>query len=73
MGKKVSIVFEETGEQDGKGFNVYMEGLSPEVDKLTDEEQIHKLSPADFWALRSFKIVTGIMCTTGVVQKMKSK
>jgi hypothetical protein len=73
MGKKTYIIFEETGEYGGKGFNVYTEGLSPGVDKLTSEEQVNKLSPADFWGLRMFQIVTGLMREAGVIQQVKPK
>ena len=71
MGKRVCIVFEETGEQGGKGFHMYLEGLSPEACKMTTEEQMNKLSPADFWGMRMFQICTGIMKDTGVIYETK--
>lgn len=71
IGKKVSIVIEETGEHGGKGFNVYMEGLSQEASNMTTQEQMDKLSPADFWGLRLFQICTGILKETGVIHEVK--
>jgi hypothetical protein len=68
MSKRVCIVFEETS---GKGFQVYIEGLSPEANEMTPEEQMKKLSPADFWGMRMFQICAGIMCESGVVNEIK--
>lgn len=70
MDKRVCIVFEESGEHGGKGFNVYLDGLSKEANTMTSEEQMNKLSPADFWALRCFQICTGIMKDVGVIDKV---
>ena len=59
---KVSIVFEEEAaiavgpSGAGKVFNVYLDGLSDErlkeIGAMTPEEQIQKLSRAEFFALR---------------------
>ena len=66
--KRISIVFVETGEEEGRGFHVYLDGAKPEWDKLTPEEQLKQLSPAEFWGLRCFQICSGIMRETGVVK-----
>lgn len=71
MGKKVSIVIEEIEETGGKRFCMYLEGLSPEANKMTTEEQMKELSPADFWGLRLFRICVGIMNDTGVIREVK--
>lgn len=71
MAKRVCIVFEETGEHAGKGFNTYLEGLSKEAETMTTQEQLTKLSPADFWGLRMFQICSGIMHEAGVITEVK--
>jgi hypothetical protein len=71
LGKRVAIIFEE--ELGGPGFNVYMEGNNIEADQMTNEEQLKKLSPADFWALRAFQVVTGLLLQSGAVSSMKKK
>lgn len=71
MGKRVCIVFQETGEQGGKAFETFLEGLSPEALKMTTEEQLNKLSPADFWGLRMFQICAGMLRDSGVVVDVK--
>ena len=73
MGKKVYIVFEETGEGGGKGFNMYLEGMSIEANRMTSKEQMDKLSPAEFWALSMFRVCTGVMGETGVIHSIKEK
>ena len=67
MGKRVSIVFEETGAAGGMAFNVYLEGHDVTSSEMTAEEQLQKLSPADFWALKCFQICGGVMRQAGVV------
>lgn len=67
--KKCSVVFVETGEHGGKGFEVYMEGAKSEWSIMTPEEQLQKLSPAEFWCLRCFQICTGIMAQAGVIME----
>jgi hypothetical protein len=67
--KKCSIVFVETGEHGGKGFNVYMEGAKEEWNGMTPEEALNKLSPSEFWCLRCFQICACIMEQTGVMKE----
>lgn len=62
--RKVSIVFEETGEQNGSGFNVYLEGLDRDIRLVASD----KLSPAEFWASKGFSILIGVLRQAGVVQ-----
>lgn len=73
MDKRVCIVFEESGEHGGKGFNVYLEGLSLEATTMTSQEQIDKLSPADFWGLRMFQICIELMKKAGVVYEERRR
>ncbi len=77
---KVSIVFEEKAEiasaahGAGKVFHVFLEGLSDarrkEIDAMTPEEQLHKLSRAEFWALRCYQITMHAMFEAGAVHKV---
>lgn len=73
--KRVSIVFDENESHGGKGFNVYLEGLSPQavaiINSGKSEEMIDKLSPAEFWASRMFNICVSIMFNQGVVQSVQ--
>jgi hypothetical protein len=76
--KKISIVFEETGNvEDGVGFNVYMDGLDAHrkatIDRMTPEEQLHECSTAEFWALRCFQITMAAMIKAGAVREVKKR
>lgn len=51
MGRRVMIVFEETG---GSGFNVYLDGQTKGI-RLDDPGE--DLSPGDFYATRMLPIV----------------
>lgn len=68
---KVSIVFEEQDNAIMKEptFHVYLEGITKErreeIDRMTPDEQLQKLSTAEFWALRCFQIVGGLMVKAG--------
>lgn len=73
MGKKVMIIFEETGGHGGKEFKTYIEGISKEAGEMSEEEQTVKLSPAEFWGLRVFQIATDIMAKTGILSSIESK
>lgn len=73
MAKIVHIVFEETGEFEGKGFNVYLDGVNKEVYNMTDEERITKLSPADFWGFECFKLCADIMRKAGALHSVRPK
>ncbi len=59
MGRRVSIVFEETG---GAGFNVYLDGQTKGI-RLDDPGD--DLSPADFYATRMLNIVVAHLQKVG--------
>jgi hypothetical protein len=70
MGKRVSIVFEETGPVvGGGGFNVFLEGVDKERMRLPEDQ----LSSAEFWAMKCFLIVGDVLRQTGVAQSEKKK
>jgi len=77
MRKRISIVFEETDADDGAGFNVFLEGFSEERRKairtMSREEQLEKLSRAEFWALRCFEITVGAINQTGAIRTVQKK
>lgn len=60
-GRKVMIVFEETG---GNGFNVYVSGLWRPLKGVPDDDR----SPAEFWGSRMFAIVANVMKEAGAIQ-----
>lgn len=59
VGRRVSIVFEETG---GAGFNVYLDGATKGINP---SESGDDLSPADFYASRMLAIVVGHLQKSG--------
>ncbi len=59
MGRRVMIVFEETG---GAGFNVYLEG---QTQGIRLDESGEDLSPADFYATRMLSIVVSHLKNSG--------
>lgn len=61
--KKLMIVIEENGQQNGKGFNVYLDGDKERVGTIPKED----LSPAEFWGSKLFEIVLNVMRQTGAV------
>lgn len=78
MGKKISIVFEETHPQEGGiGFNVYLDGMSDtrrhEIDRMNPEKQLQELSTSEFWALRCFQITMHAMLQAGAIREVKRK
>lgn len=78
MGKRVTIVFEETEAVDGGiGFNVFLDGLDQHrrttINAMTPEEQLQELSTAEFWALRCFQITMSKMIEAGAVREIKKK
>lgn len=68
---KVMIVFEETDNAILKSptFQVYLEGMTKErreeIDRMTPNEQLHKLTTSEFWALRCFQICGSLMKESG--------
>ena len=73
MGKKVMIIFEETGGAEGREFKTYIEGLSKDAGEMSEEEQTVKLSPAEFWGLRTFQVIKDMMIKTGMLQSVQRK
>lgn len=71
--RKVSIVFEESEEFGGRGFNVYLDGVVPEAHNMTDGERVNKLSPIDFWAFECFRICMALMKKTGAFHSARPK
>ena len=59
--KKISIVIEEDGSSDGKGFKVYLDGDKHEMKGKKEDE----MSPAEFWASKLFMICAHALRTTG--------
>lgn len=69
--QRISIVFEETGEdgkdskgEPGKRFNVYLDGHTRNLNHVNEKD----LSPAEFWAMRMFAIVTHYIGKAGAVE-----
>jgi hypothetical protein len=67
MGRRVSIVFEETG---GEGFKVYLDGASKGIDLTASGED---LSPADFYASRMLLIVTAKLKEVGALSSISRR
>lgn len=72
--KRLEIVFQET---DGPGFKVFLQGVDKKrmeaIDKMSPEEQLQTLSPAEFWALRCFQIAMHTLQQSGVVATVDKK
>jgi hypothetical protein len=70
-GKKISIVFEETGMQPSgdMGFNVYLEGMDRDLNKVPED----KRTAAEFWATRCFQIVASVLQQTGAARTAPTK
>lgn len=67
--RKLMIVVEDTGSDNGKGFNVYLAG---DVERLSDKSiPDDKLCPAEFWASRIFGIAIQLLQATGIVKDIK--
>jgi hypothetical protein len=62
IGRRVSIVFEETG---GAGFNMYLEGQTPGIDATEPGDD---LSPADFYASRMLLYVAKRLQEVGALK-----
>jgi len=59
-GKRLAIVFVETGEADGHGFQVFLEGAAGVKWKREED-----LTAAEFWAVKCFAIVVDLLQHTG--------
>ena len=66
---KVSIVFVENGAMNGKGFDVYMEGMPVNA----TQEVIDNFSPAQFWGDKMFAVVRHYLKEAGIVQTVTRK
>jgi len=70
MGKRVTIVFEETEmTPEGGGFNVYLEGIAQERKNLPEDQ----LSAAEFWGMRMFQIVGQLLAQAGAARTVQKK
>lgn len=58
--KTINIVIQETGEEGGKGFNVYMSG---DKDRLVQQGGITEgeMTPAEFWGYKLFGMVVKVL------------
>lgn len=63
--KKVMIVIEETGEENGKGFNVKLEGDTENILNGTHNDD---LGPAEFWGKQLFRICGQVLKNVGVMK-----
>lgn len=61
--RKLTIVFEENGSNDGKGFNVSMQGDCERVGHLPNEQ----LQPAEFWGGMVFTVAIGMLKKAGII------
>ncbi len=69
MKKKVMIVIEETGEQNGKGYNVYLDGDTSRIGRVPDDE----LTPAEFYGAKLFQICQKVLKDIGAVKTVTKK
>lgn len=67
--RKVMIVVEETGANDGRGFNVYLAGDKERINSVEDVD----LSPAEFWGKRLFQICIDACIKAGAVKSVDKK
>ena len=73
MPRRIAIVFAETDDNPvgtekgtGQGFQVFLEGLTPEDKKRLEALPQEQWTAAEFWAIKSWGIVMKIMQETGV-------
>lgn len=62
--KKIMIVVEETGEHDGKGFQVYMAGDVERIGQVPKNE----LSPAELWGGELMSVCIQVLKQAGVIE-----
>ena len=67
IGRRVSIVFEETG---GSGFNVYLEGQTKGINVHDAGDD---LSPGDFFGSRMFAIVGAKLRELGAIDDPRNR
>lgn len=69
MKRRIEIVIEETGEENGKGFNVYLSGDKERIGKVKEDD----MSPAEFWGSKLFLICTNALKQSGAVAKVHKR
>lgn len=63
--RTIKLVIKENGENNGKGFNFFIEGDTERLDKgLKDDD----LSPAEFWGGSLFVVCLDILKKVGVAK-----
>ena len=70
MNRKLMIVVEETGTDEGKGFTVYLSG---DTDRLKAENNSSDLSPAEFWGLSLYNICMNALEQSGALKSTESQ
>ena len=67
--KKLMIVIQETGEHNGKGYNVTLEGDTERLNATPNDQ----LSPAEFWGKKLFQVCVQVLKDVGAVDNIKPK
>lgn len=67
--KKIKIVIEETGSDDGKGFILYMEGDKERIGRISENE----LGAAEFWGSKLFSICVSAVTKANAVTNVGVK
>ena len=67
--KKIMIVIEETEQNGGKGFNVYLDGDTKRIGKIPSDQ----LSRAEFWGGSLFNICIHALREAGVIKTEQPK
>lgn len=70
--RKLMIVIEDTGTENGKGFQVYLTG---DVERLSDKSVKHEdYCPAEYWGMSLMSICAQVLEQTGAMKsKVKKK
>ncbi len=69
MKRKLMIVVEENGDNDGKGFNVHLEGDKERLGTVPESE----LTAAEFWGGKLFNVCIGVLSQSGAVKTVDGK
>lgn len=62
--KKIMIVIEENGQDNGKGFSFYMEGDTEGLATMPEDD----MSPAQFYGLKLFEVCRDSLREAGVIK-----
>lgn len=65
--RKVMIVIEETGTNNGKGFNIYLAG---DIERFKSPISEKDMTPAEFYGMKLFKICIGALVQIGVIKNV---